>query len=113
MEARHRLRLSLRCPVIFASDEFVGEGTVMNLGMPGCAVESRITPSPGDYVRLHVLLPDENGPLEVGLAKVVWAKQQRFGVAFITSSDRQQERLGRLLNTYLDSLLAHLPELGW
>jgi hypothetical protein len=44
MKMRHRLRLPLRCPVIFASDEFVGEGTVVDLGVPGCAVESRVTP---------------------------------------------------------------------
>jgi hypothetical protein len=40
MKTRHRVRLPLRCPVIFASDEFVGEGTVVDLGVPGCAVES-------------------------------------------------------------------------
>ena len=96
METRHRLRLPLRCPVIFASDEFVGEGTVVDLGVPGCAVESRVTPSPGNYVRLHVFMPDENGPLEVGLAKVVWAKQQRFGVEFLKLSNGQQVRVGRL-----------------
>lgn len=44
METRHRLRLPLRCPVIFASDEFVGEGMVMNLGVPGCAVEGDVAP---------------------------------------------------------------------
>jgi hypothetical protein len=93
---RHRLRLPLRCPVIFASDEFVGEGTVLDLGVPGCAVESDIAPLPGDYVRLHVLMPDEEGPLEVGLAKVVWAKQQRFGVEFLKVSNGQQVRVGRL-----------------
>jgi hypothetical protein len=81
---RHRLRLSLRCPVIFASDEFVGEGTVVDLAVPGCAVESDISPLPGKYVRLHVLMPDEGGPLEVGLPKVGWAKRQRSGVEFLS-----------------------------
>ncbi len=96
METRHRLRLPLHCPIIFATDEFVGEGTLVNLGVPGCAVESRVTPSPGNYVRLHVLMPDENGPLEVGLAKVVWAKQQRFGVEFLKFSDGEKVRVSRL-----------------
>jgi hypothetical protein len=50
-ETRHRLRLPLRCPVIFASDEFIGEGTIVDLGVPGCAVESDIAPLPGDYSR--------------------------------------------------------------
>jgi hypothetical protein len=96
MQTRHRLRLPLRCPVIFASDELVGEGTVLDLGVPGCAVESDIAPPPGEYVRLHVLMPDEKGPLEVGLAKVRWVKPQRFGVEFLSVSDAQQVRVGRL-----------------
>jgi hypothetical protein len=82
--------------VIFASDEIVGEGTIVDLGVPGCAVESAIAPMPGDYVRLHVLMPDEAGPLQVALAKVRWAKEQRFGVEFLKVSTGQQVRVGRL-----------------
>jgi hypothetical protein len=82
METRHRLRLPLRCPVIFPCDEFVGEGTVVDLGVPGCAVESDIGPLPGDYVQLRVLMPDEEGPLEEGLRKVRWQDMERFGLSF-------------------------------
>lgn len=55
--------------MVFATDEFVGEGTVVDLGVPGCAVESHIAPLPGEYVRLHVLMSGEEGPLEVGREK--------------------------------------------
>lgn len=96
MQTQHRLRLLLRCPVFFASDEFVGEGTILDLGVPGCAVDSDIAPLPGDYVRLHVLMPDEDGAIEVALGKVVWAKQQRFGVEFLKFSNGRQVKLGRL-----------------
>jgi hypothetical protein len=74
--------------VIFASEEFVGEGTILDLSVSGCAVHSDIAPLSGDYVQLHVVMPDEKGPIEVARAKVVWAKQQRFGVEF-----RSQSRL--------------------
>ena len=90
METRHRLRLPLRSPVIFACDEFVGEGTVVDLGVPGCAVESDIAPLPSDYVRLHVLMPDEEGPLEVGLAKVVWRKTAAVGIEYVKVHTQQQ-----------------------
>ena len=103
METRRRLRLPLCCPVMFASDEFVGEGTVIDLGVPGCAVESRVTPSPGEYVRLHIWVPDENGPVKVGVAKVRWTRQQCFGVEFMTVPDDHQLRLGRLLSTRVDA----------
>jgi hypothetical protein len=92
MKMRHSLRLLLRCPVVFASDKCVGEGTVVDLGVPGCAVESHVAPLRGEYVRLHVLMPGEEGPLEVGLAKVRWAKKERFGVEFLKVSNGQQVR---------------------
>jgi hypothetical protein len=89
---------------MFASDEFVGEGTVVDLGVPGCAVESPVAPSPGDYVCLHILMPGENGSSKVCVAKVRWALQQRFGVEFMTVPDDHQLRLGRLLSTHVDAL---------
>jgi hypothetical protein len=104
MKMRHSLRLSLRCPVIFASDELVGEGTVVDLGVPGCAVESDIAPPPGEYVRLHVLMPDEKGPLEVGLAKVRWAKPAvvRGGVSQGLQRATGGGGVGRLFRALLD-----------
>ena len=103
METRHRLRLPLRCPVIFASDEFVGEGTVFNLGVPGCAIESDIAPLPGEYVRLHVLMPHDNGSLQVPVGKVRWCDRQGLGVEFLCMSHAQQMRLGRLLKSRVET----------
>ena len=49
-------------------------------------------------------LPDQHEPLRVGLAKVRWAKQQRFGVEFMAFSDGDQVRLGQLLHRHVDRL---------
>ena len=38
MKMRHHLRLPLHCPVIFSTDDVVGEGRIVDLGVPGCAV---------------------------------------------------------------------------
>jgi hypothetical protein len=94
MNNRYRLRLPFRCPVIFAADEFIGEGTLVNLGLPGCAVESDRAPKQGEYVRLHVLMPDESGPLEVPLAKVRWHNRERFGLEFLKVATEHRVRLG-------------------
>ena len=77
MKARQRLRLPLRCPVMFASDEFIGEGTLVDVGVPGCAIESRITPSPGDYLRLHVLMRTRGDRLRWDWRK--WSGRSRSG----------------------------------
>jgi hypothetical protein len=83
MKMRHRLRLPLHCPVMFASDEFIGEGTVIDLGVRGCAVHSDGPPMLNDYLRLHIFPADEEGPFEVRLGKVRWAEPSRFGVEFL------------------------------
>ena len=80
---RHRLRLPLRCPVIFSGDEFIGEGKSIDLGVRGCAVRSDVAPRPNDYLRLHIFTADEEGPFEVRLAKVRWVEPDRFGVEFL------------------------------
>ena len=46
-EMRHHLRLPLHCPVIFSTDDVVGEGRIVDLGVPGCAVHSEVVPAPG------------------------------------------------------------------
>jgi hypothetical protein len=39
--------------MIFASDEFIGEGTVVDLGVPGCAVESDTAPDFGPAIECN------------------------------------------------------------
>jgi hypothetical protein len=99
---RHRVRLPLRCPVIFASDGFVGEGTVVDLGVPGCAIESDIAPLPDEYVRLHVLMPHDKGSLQVPVGKVRWCDAEHFGVEFLCVSHAQQIQLARLLKSRVE-----------
>jgi hypothetical protein len=89
--------------VIFAADEFVGEGTLVNLGVPRCAVESQQPPLPGQYVRLHVLMADDNGSLQVPVGKVRWCDRQHFGVEFLCMSRAHQMRLGRLLKSCVEA----------
>lgn len=96
MKSRYGLRLLLRCPVIFTSDEAVGEGTLLDLGLPGCAVESDVVPLPNQYLRLHILSPDEQGPFKIQLAKVRWAETRRFGVEFLSFDDGQKLTIRRL-----------------
>lgn len=96
MKSRHGLRLPLHCPVIFTSDEVVGEGTLLDLGLPGCAVESDVVPLPSQYLRLHILSPDEEGPFKIQLAKVRWAEPRRFGVEFLSFDDGQEVTMRRL-----------------
>ena len=90
-------RVHTNFPVIFAGETYVGEGTVLNVSTPGCAIHSRKPVQPGSYLEMRMLVPDAASPLQVGLAKVRWCKGRRFGVEFIQMPGGDQARLSRLV----------------
>lgn len=97
MKIRYSERVIADFPVIFASDSFVGEGTVHNVSVPGCAIMSTRRVEPGTYLEMKVLMPDSGPSLCVELAKIRWRKGRRFGVEFIRMPGVDQVRLGRLI----------------
>jgi hypothetical protein len=104
---RYCERVHTHFPVVFAGEAYVGEGTVLNVSVPGCAVHSRKRVQPGSYIEMRMLVPDTTSPLRVGLAKVRWCEGRRFGVEFIQMPGEDQVRLGRLVKNEVP--LALLP----
>jgi hypothetical protein len=94
---RYCERVHTHFPVVFAGEAYVGEGTVLNVSVPGCAVHSRKRVQPGSYLEMRMLVPDTTSPLRVGLAKVRWCEGRRFGVEFIQMPGEDQVHLGRLV----------------
>ena len=70
---------------------------MLNVSVPGCAIHSRKRVQPGSYLEMRMLVPDTTPPLRVGLAKVRWCEERRFGVEFIQMPGEDQVRLGRLV----------------
>ena len=97
VKLRYCERVHTQFPVVFAGEAYVGEGTVLNVSVPGCAVHSRKPVQPGCYLEMRMLIPDTTPPLRVGLAKVRWCEGRRFGVEFIQMPGEDQVRLGRLV----------------
>lgn len=97
MKIRYSERVVTEFPVIFAGDSFVGEGTVHNVSVPGCAIVSNRRVEAGTYLEMKVLMPDNGPSLCVELAKIRWRKGRRFGVEFIRMPGVDQVRLGRLI----------------
>src|SRR4029078_1517052 len=100
MKIRYSEPVLTRFPVIFASDSFVGEGTVHNVSVPGCAVVSNRVVEAGTYLEMKVLMPNSSPSLCVELAKIRWKKGRRFGVEFIRMPGVDQVRLGRLIRRH-------------
>ncbi len=72
---------------------------MINVSMSGCGVESATRLQRRDHVVLLLHLPDQAPPMQVDLGVVRWAREQRFGVEFLNLRAKDQDRLGRFIET--------------
>ncbi len=91
-------RIPVCYPVMFQTDWYMDEGEILNLSLPGCAIESSRCLIPNEYVRLHVVLPGHAVRVEV--AKVRWADRNRFGLEFLKFDEADQHRLLGLVRDF-------------
>ena len=93
MKNRYSQRVSVDCSVMFAGENMVAEGRILDLSLPGCLMESSKKMSAGEYIQLRLFLPDHQAPLHVALAAIRWAEGSKVGIEFIRTSQPEQHRL--------------------
>ncbi len=91
MKRRYLKRASVRGSVIFTAAGLTGEGRILDLTVPGCMVESDLSPQKGDCVTLRMFIPQFGATFNVSMGVVRWVKSGRFGVEFIAM--KQKDRL--------------------
>ncbi len=101
MQTRYSQRVPVECSVMFAGENTVGEGRILDLSLPGCLLESPEKMFPGEYVQLRLFLPDLQTPLHVSLAAVRWIDGFKVGIEFIRTSRDEQQRLEQFVRRRL------------
>jgi hypothetical protein len=91
-------RVPVCYPVMFQTDWYMDEGEILNLSLPGCAIESSRCLIHDEYVRLHLLLPHNTVRIEV--AKVRWSDGKRFGLEFLKLPEAHKDQLLRLVQGF-------------
>jgi hypothetical protein len=91
-------RVPVCYPVMFQTDWYMDEGEVLDLSLPGCAIESSRCLIPDEYVRLQVLSPHHAVRVEV--AKVRWAEGNRFGLEFLKMREADKDRVFQLVRDF-------------
>ncbi len=74
-------------------------GTVTDLSLSGCKVDSKASVYIGMYLTLQMYLPGHESPLKLDQAVVRWAKEHEFGLEFISMRPEEEERLRRFVST--------------
>ncbi len=86
---------------LFKDAVIVGDGEVVNLSTEGCSLRTKVTVEQGDYLEVHLTLPDHEAasPLTIELAAVRWVRQPVYGLEFILMKPGNQDRLRSYVKT--------------
>jgi hypothetical protein len=95
MERREYLRVPVLFPVTFSGEKFGGDGTVSNLSIQGCTMESSSRPESGATLTPTLKTEEYRPPITIDLAVVRSGIGKRFGLEFLKIRDGDEERLRR------------------
>ncbi len=98
MEQRRCPRFPVRFRSSFTSANVVGgEGSVIDLSIRGCRVDSNVTVMTGTTLELRIHVAKQEQPIAVDQAIVRWARNHQFGVEFMSLQPGEWARLQRLV----------------
>jgi hypothetical protein len=89
---RYSERKKTTCKVTLSCGVRVGEGSIVDLTVPGCLLETALMLERGQSVQLRVYL-DNQRPLRIDLGIVRWAQDGKAGIEFVRMGLEDQIRL--------------------
>ena len=93
-------RIPFRCPVEFTHEEGItGLGTLFNLSLGGCAVQSGTPVSDNMLVTLRPTPFEGSAPIIIEMGRVRRATMQEFGAEFLIVHRQEREKLDWVLRT--------------
>ncbi len=99
MERRRAARFPVQFTLDFLGPHADGDGTVSDLSVGGCQVDTKASVYIGMYLPLRVYLAGQETPLKVDQAVVRWAKKEKYGLEFMSLWPEEQARLRHLVST--------------
>jgi len=96
-EIRKHPRFRVNFGSTFSGEQVAGQGTIANLSVGGCSIESKVILPAKSSLALNIQLPDSRWPLQIDRAVVRWARGNTFGVEFEQMSLADIDRLNQLI----------------
>lgn len=98
MEQQQCPRFPVRFRSSFTSANVVGgEGSVIDLSIRGCRVDSRVTVMTGTILELRLHAAEHEPPIAVDQAIVRWSRNHQFGVEFMSLQPGEWARLQHIV----------------
>ena len=92
MISRYSLRIAISCTASIVSEGLLGTGRVVNLGVPGCQIETSLHLKVAQALQLKLMFPSGR-PLSITLGFVRWINGSIAGIEFVRMSKEDQSRL--------------------
>jgi hypothetical protein len=94
MEQRKDLRFHVKFRSSFSSIGMVGgEGTLVDLSIRGCRIESPTDVQPGVSLEVRIAAMEHEPPIKIQQALVRWTRGRQFGAEFVTMAPEEWARL--------------------
>lgn len=77
---RKHSRFPVRWPVLYSGEDFVGEGTVLDITQTGWRLACAMPVDPGMRLTLHLWPQGKGGPIRIQQATVLWVKGCEFAL---------------------------------
>ncbi len=102
MEQRKDNRFPVGFRSSFSSANIIsGDGTLKELSLRGCRVQSLIEVNPGTVLQIRVHISDRESPIVISHAIVRWYRDGSFGCEFVNLGAEEWARL-RAVTTELE-----------
>lgn len=98
--AARRLRVQFRT-TFSPAGEIEGTGSLLDLSMGGCRIESPVAVTLDLFVEVRIYVPHLEWPLMVDEATVQWVSGQTFGLAFFRMKESERQRLEQVIKDLL------------
>jgi hypothetical protein len=96
VDRRQYVRFAVRLPATF-SGEARGEGTVVDLSMGGCAIETDVRVPTGKVLQVRITISDTETPVGVEAGVVRSVRGAIIGVEFLRLVQYEKDRLSRYI----------------
>lgn len=92
---RRNARFSVLWHVLYGTDDFIGNGTLLDLSALGCRLAGTMPVEPGMHLRLRLYPQQKDGEVRIEEAHVTWVNGNEFGVELKQLSPRDHHWLLR------------------
>ena len=86
MDLRKHPRFPIRWSSCYGADDFIGQGTVLDVSLMGCRLAGTMPPERGSRLQLCFYPPYREKEIAVEDARVTWTTNEQFGVEFVKVS---------------------------